>query len=155
MYLVRSHTRETVLAEINPITPEELKPVQNRFIFKWREVGDTELYGLWLVEEKEVVGLMALKDIPDELRIEIILLESSRENVGKKKLYERIAGCLIAFACRLAFLRGYFGFISLIPKTRLIAHYQTLYGFEQYGRHLGMDLDRSQRLIEQYLNDER
>jgi hypothetical protein len=114
-----------------------------------------ELYALWVIPDNEIVGLMALKDVPEELRIEIVLLECSQENVGKTKVYERIAGCLMAFACRLAFIRGYYGFVSLVPKTQLIQHYLKMYGFEQFGRQLALDLDRSKLLIDKYLQDER
>ncbi len=42
---------------------------------------------------------MSVEDIPVELRIEIRLIEVSKENIGHEKEYDRIAGCLIAFAC--------------------------------------------------------
>jgi hypothetical protein len=45
---------------------------------------------------------MALIDVPQEKRIEIKLLANSRENQGRNKLYNRVAGCLIAYACNLA-----------------------------------------------------
>ena len=70
------------------------------------------------------------------------------------KIYENIAGCLIAWACRLAFIRGYYGFVSLVPKTRLIEHYKNAYGFEQFGRQLAVDTEQSHRLIKQYLKNE-
>lgn len=155
MHLVLCRTKETVLAQIGPLAPHELEIAQMRFEFDWHALSDMEVYALRVVHDNEIVGLMALRDVPEELRIEIALLECSKENVGKSKKLDRIAGCMIAFACRMAFLRGYFGFVSLIPKTQLIEHYKTLYGFEQYGRHLAMDLDRSRRLIETYLNDEK
>ncbi len=142
-------------AEVVQMEPQEIDEFGQRFEFDWQALTGCEIYALRLNRERLVVGMMALKNIPDELRIEIVLLESSRENVGRLKTYERIAGCLIGFACRLAFMRGYFGFVSLIPKTRLIEHYTAMYGFEQYGRHLAIDMERSQQLIEKYLSDER
>lgn len=155
MNLVHNQSGKLIPAEITLVTSEELTANRGQFEFNWHAIAGCEIYGIRLRQEMSIVGLLALKNIPDELRIEIVLLESSKENVGNSKTYQHIAGCLIAFTCRLAFLRGYFGFVSLTPKTKLIKHYKNLYGFEQYGRQLAVDLERSQRLIEKYLNDER
>lgn len=153
MHVVQIATGKPVPAEIIMTSPQELPATRQRFGFNWQDVKDCEIYALQLSRERLVIGLLALKNIPEELRIEIVLLESSKENVGQSKIYKHIAGCLIAFACRLAFLRGYFGFVSLTPKTRLIEHYKTLYGFEQYGRQLAVDMERAQQLIDKYLTD--
>lgn len=90
-------------------------------------------------------------DFPKEYRIHINLLEVSSENVGSKKQYRNIAGCLLAYCCRLSFEKGYNGFVSLIPKTQLIRHYQETYGFEQFGRQLAVYATGSERLIQKYL----
>ncbi len=90
-------------------------------------------------------------DFPKEYRIHVNLLEVSSENVGNKKQYRNIAGCLIAYCCRLSFERGYGGFVSLIPKTQLIRHYQEKYGFEQFGRQLAVHSATSERIIQKYL----
>ena len=63
---------------------------------------------------------MSLIDYPEEYRIHLNLIEIQSKNQGKNKKIDRIAGCLIAFACELSFARGYYGFVSLQPKTRLI-----------------------------------
>ena len=104
MYLIHKTTREKRLFDIKPIAGSVLKKVTKKsFSFDWLEETTHDIFALYLQNEKKIVGLMALKDVPDELRMEIVLLESSKENVGEHKEYERIAGCLIAFACRLAF----------------------------------------------------
>ena len=155
MYLIHKTTREKRLFDIKPIAESALKKVTKKsFSFDWLEETEHDIFALYLQNEKKIVGLMALKDVPDELRMEIVLLESSKENIGENKEYERIAGCLIAFACRLAFLKGYYGFVSLLPKTRLIPHYQKAYGFTQFGRQLATDTYNSQQLIKKYLSHE-
>ena len=45
-----------------------------------------------------------------------------------EKKIERIAGCLIAFACRESFRRGHDGFVFLTHKTGLIKHNSSEYG---------------------------
>ena len=44
-------------------------------------------------------------------------------------MWEWVGGCLIAFACRESFKRGYEGWVFLVPKTNLIEHYHSNYGF--------------------------
>ena len=156
MFLVNRKNGQKNLSEIISISDKELSDIleENNFEFDWQQVTHYELYALKILSDKNTVGLMALKDVKDELRIEIILLESSKDNIGASKTYDNIAGCLIAWACRLAFIRGYLGFVSLIPKTRLIEHYKNAYGFEQFGRQLAVDTEQSHRLIKQYLKNE-
>jgi hypothetical protein len=61
--------------------------------------------------------------------IKIELLEVSSENIGSKKKFDRIAGCLIAWACKISFDRGYEGNMFLVPKSNLITHFSSKYGF--------------------------
>ena len=61
---------------------------------------------------------------------------------------------LIAWACRLAFINGYYGFVSLIPKTSLIEYYKNAYSFEQFGRQLAIDTEKAHSLIKKYLENE-
>lgn len=156
MFLVNRESQQKVMAEIIEISKTELLEIleEGNFEFDWEQETVYDLYALKIVEKEHTVGLMALKDVKEELRIEIILLESSKDNIGTSKKYDRIAGCLIAWACRLAFIKGYYGFVSLIPKTRLITHYENAYGFEQFGRQLAVDTEQSHRLIKQYLKNE-
>ena len=156
MVLIDRKSGQKILSEIVAISETELSDIleDNNFEFDWQQETHYDLYALKLVDDKNTVGLMALKDVKDELRIEIILLESSKDNIGTSKSYDNIAGCLIAWACRLAFIRGYYGFVSLLPKTRLIEHYKNAYGFEQFGRQLAVDTEQSHRLIKKYLTND-
>jgi hypothetical protein len=153
MYLHNRITKEDVAAEIITISVTDLKKIMKsaQFGFNWLKEIHNPIYGLRLIDSKEIVGLMALKDIPKELSLEIVLLESSKSNLGKDKLLDRIAGCLIAWACDAAFTKGYSGFVTLTPKTLLIAHYQQRYGFVRMGRQLVSLIDNSDLLISKYL----
>lgn len=125
-----------------------------QFSFDWKleKKKENNIYKLFLLDEKdEILGLLSLKDIKDELRIHINLIEISERNIGRGKKYDRIAGCLIAYACQLSFDKSYDGFVSLIPKSRLINHYCKYYGFEQFGRQLGLSYEASVNLIKKYL----
>ncbi len=153
MFIKNKQTGKNEKAGILPVTPNELKKIDKSglFEFTWETENKKEVYKVQLENTGEVVGLISLKDIPTELRIEIYLLESSKDNVGTDKKYEAIAGRLIAYACREAFKRGYFGFVSLTPKTKLIEHYKATYGFKQAGRQLYTEFENSETLIKKYL----
>lgn len=125
------------------------------FSFNWNTEKKYEVYKIFLMEDDGVIlGLVSLIDIPFEYRIHLNLLEIRIEHQGKKKQIDLIAGCLIAFAAENALKRGYYGFVSLMPKTKLIDLYQDKYGFRQYGRYLGLEGELSQKLIKKYLDEE-
>jgi hypothetical protein len=124
-------------------------------LFNWSKEKEHYIYKLFLTATEKIVELMSVIDVGQELRIEIHLIEVSKENRGRNKLIEGIAGCLIAYACRLSFDKGYQGFVSLIPKTKIINLYIDNYGFKQFGRQLALDYDEALLLIDKYLNDEK
>lgn len=148
---VKSATRHE--AVIESVSAEEVKSIKKsgRFGFDWEKEIKYEMYKLRLKNSDEVLGLMSLIDVPGEFRMEIHLLESSKENISKKKEYDGIAGCLIAFACGISFNRNYYGFISLIPKTILRQYYIDEYGMEDAGLQLFSDTENSAKLMNKYL----
>ena len=81
------------------------------------------------------------------------LIESSKFNKGKRKLYEGAPGNLVAFACRLSFEKGYDGIVSFIAKTKLIKHYETTLGAKIFrGNQMYIDTPEALKLIRQYFN---
>ncbi|MFT4154821.1 hypothetical protein [Parafilimonas sp.] len=52
------------------------------------------------------------------------LLENATFNLGRNKLYEGVAGNLVAYACKISFQHGFSGYVSFTAKTRLIEHYR-------------------------------
>lgn len=150
MFVVEAKTGKRAKVRIASINSSELRNLKD-FEFDWSKEKEYETYKLSLISNGEILGLLSIDKIIDELRIEIRLLEISAKNVGKNKTYDRIAGILIAFACKESFRNGCFGFVSLIPKTRLIKHYEEKYGFKQFGRHLAIELEASELLMNRYL----
>ncbi len=153
MYLVNRHTKALEKATILAATLANFKAADKsgRFQFNWQAEAKKEVYKLELEATGEILGFMSIENIPREIRVDINALEVSIDNVGSDKVYEGIAGCLIAYACRIAFLSGYSGFVSLTPKTVLKEHYKTIYGFEEMGSKLITQNENSETLIEKYL----
>ena len=157
MKITRRASDSLVEVLIQEATDKEIAKIRKHpgFSFDWEQELVHEVYKIYLKEhENEILGLLSLKDYPDELRVHINLIEITKNQVGKAKTLDNIAGCLIGFACASAFKRGYGGFVSLLPKTRLIAHYQEKYGFRQYGRLLAVEYEQSKLLIDKYIGDE-
>ena len=155
MLLFSISTGEFSEAFVDKLTNFEEFDNLDGFDFDWQKQRDYEVYKITLAEKPDrILGLMSCIDIPQELRIHINLVEVNSSDVGQLKRLDRIAGCLIAYACSLAFKRGYGGFVSLMPKTKLIDLYQEKYGFRQFGRMLAVQFEASAELIKNYIGDE-
>jgi len=156
MYIKEVETGKLLEVKIGLLKPKDYNLVKESglFVFDWNLEKELEnhLYKIYLVDkEDQILGLLSLKDIRQEFRIHVNLIEVSEKNRGKGKIYDRIAGCLLAYACQLAFERSYDGFVSLTPKTKLINHYCHEYGFQQFGRQLGLGYEAAIALIKKYL----
>lgn len=64
------------------------------------------------------------------------LLESAPFNLGRNKLYEGVAGNLVAFACKVSFQQGFDGYVSFTAKTKLIEHYKKTLNAISFGGQL-------------------
>jgi hypothetical protein len=125
--------------------------VRRRFDFDWERELVHDVYKHTIFNEDSILGLMSVLINEAEFRLQIKLLESARENRGNTKLYDCVAGNLIAFACQLSFKKGFGGFVSLIPKTELISHYITKYYFRPMGKSLVIEGETSRALIIKYI----
>jgi hypothetical protein len=119
----------------------------------WRKEKKYLVHKIRLKLEDEILGLIALEDIPKEYRIHIRLIENSNKNKGNKKEYDFVAGCLIARSCEIAFEKNYDGFVSLKPKSEIRGLYKNKYGFQNMGNLLYTELSNSEELIKKYLQD--
>lgn len=157
MYLKHLPSDEKVEAIIEELVGQDFQWLKNAksFSFDWTTEKEYEIYKICLLDDKDnILGLMSLIDFPEEYRVHLNLLEVGKANRGKHKKIDFIAGCLIAFAASIAIKRGYFGFVSLEPKTTLIELYQRKYGFVPYGKYLALESEAAQLLITKYLGNE-
>jgi hypothetical protein len=164
MKLTDCATGENHEAVIELITAKDLKQIKkkDRFIFDWSKYKSQELYKIRLKANEIILGLMCVIEHLDAATnaIEIELLEASVENTGPDKKWDKIGGCLIAFACRESFKRGHEGCVFLTPKSYLLKHYPKKYGFAYIpiksavrpeGIMIAYD-DIARKLIKQYLD---
>lgn len=156
MNLVSKQTGKKLSGVIEDVTIDDLKQIgkSKEFGFDWGLESGNHLFKIRLLGSKTILGLMSLTDFPEEFRIHINLIESSMVHRGKKKEILNIPGCLIAFACKMAFKNGYEGFVSLTPKTQLSKYYSETYGFLQFGNQMAVVEEISESLIQKYIGNE-
>ncbi len=111
------------------------------------------MYALVTHENPEIFqGLVSVSDGGDHIFMNLI--ESRRINIGGKKLYAGVAGNLVAFACKVAFQKGYNGNVAFEAKTQLIEHYKETLGAKRfsYSRML-INRPAAYKLVTQYFKD--
>lgn len=91
-----SNLRHSV--EVKRLDDEDYKVItKSRFYFNWKTEKENDVYKLVLGDD--ILGVMSCRYREDE-RMEIVLLAASKNNRGRNKRYDHVAGNLIAFACR-------------------------------------------------------
>ena len=79
------------------------------------------------------------------------LLEIAPFNIGKHKIYEGVAGNLVAYACKFSFQKGFEGFVAFTAKTKLIEHYErTLGAYHLNNQRMIIDSRAAKILVEKY-----
>ncbi len=127
------------------------------FGFEWhKEFKDLskEIYKLNTINNPTILqGLISISDRHDHIFMHLI--ESTKLNKGKEKLYKGVAGNLVAYACKISFEKNYDGVVSFESKTKLIEHYQKTLGAKQFGRGNRMFIDTKEAfiLVKQYFKN--
>jgi len=126
---------------------------KNGWNFNWSaELNDNkkEVFKLTIPHNSDIIqGLLSLTFEPDHVYMH--LLENAPFNIGQNKLYEGIAGNLVAHACKVSFQQGFDGFVAFTAKSKLIEHYQKTLGAYTLGGHrMIIPTQSAQILIEKY-----
>jgi len=138
------------------LTLKDLKNInKSEWQFDWfKEIRDKtkSVFKLTTVNNPTIIqGLLSIEDKQDHIFMHLI--ESSKFNKGKNKIYLGVPGNLVAFACKASFDRGYQGFLAFDAKTTLIKHYQeTLNATHFRGLRMFIETNAALRLISQYFN---
>jgi hypothetical protein len=127
--------------------------IKNGWNFNWKtELKDDskEVYKLTIVNNLDIVqGLLSITKEVDHIYMN--LLENAPFNIGQNKLYEGVAGNLVAYACKLSFQYGFDGFVAFTAKTKLVRHYEESLGAYHFGGHrMIIPTESSKLLVEKY-----
>lgn len=141
--------------EVSLLTKQDLKQVvkKNGWSFNWKIEFDNnakEVYKLTIVNNPNIIqGLLSLTIETDHVFMNLV--ESAPFNIGKSKLYEGVAGNLVAYACKVSFQKGFGGFVAFDAKTRLIQHYEKTLGAYHFSRQrMIIPTEPAQILIDKY-----
>lgn len=141
--------------EVSFLTKDNLKNITKKkgWSFNWKvELNDNtkEVYKLTISNNPNIIqGLLSVSLEKDHVFMNLV--ESAPFNIGKNKLYEGVAGNLVAYACRISFQKGYDGFVAFDAKTKLIQHYEkTLGAYRLGGQRMIIPTKPAQILIDKY-----
>ena len=158
MYILDVANNERVEVEIVPATSAEMPLKKDGWNFNWRQLFKERNTRTFVLRTKEkslnVEGVLQLRVENDMLIMDVV--EIAPHNFGSKnKMFDYVAGCLIAFACRESFqiLGNYQGFLTFKPKTDLIDLYINKYGATLIsGQRMYIDSETGLKLIDKYLD---
>lgn len=141
--------------EVSRFTKTDLKQVTKKrgWVFNWKfELDDNtkEVYKLTINNNPNIIqGILSITIEQDHVYMD--LLESAPFNRGKNKLYEGVAGNLVAYACKVSFQNGFDGYTSFTAKTKLIEHYvKTLDAYHFGGLLMIINSIAANKLIDKY-----
>ncbi|MFN6072321.1 MAG: hypothetical protein ACK489_08600, partial [Bacteroidota bacterium] len=150
---------DSFLTEVLRLTKNDLKQItkKNGWNFNWKtelENNIKEVYKLTIVGNTNIVqGLVSLTKNSDHIYMD--LLENAPFNLGRNKLYEGVAGNLVAYSCKISFQNGFEGYVSFIAKTKLIEHYQKSLNAINFGGQLMIiNTLSANTLIDKYFKNE-
>lgn len=148
-------TGDSFATEISVISITDLKKVtkKNGWQFDWKhefKQPQKDVYKLTIANNQSIIqGLISLEIKSDHVYMHLV--ESSPFNKGKAKVYAGVPGNPVAFACKLAFQRGFDGNVSFFSKSLLVQHYIDSLGATHVGgRIMVIDTIAALKLINKY-----
>lgn len=152
-------TKQLVEAEILPATKLGMPLKKDGWQFNWRELArqNKEAMFFKLIRKEapfEIEGMLMIKLENDEM-LAMKNVEVSPSNLGQNGKFDRVAGCLIAYACHKSHelaSGNYKGFLTFESKTKLIPLYIKKYKATQaLGQKMFITDSNGNKLIEEYL----
>jgi hypothetical protein len=152
MVIVETSTGNSHQVEIKLVDDADYQVITKaRYFFNWKTEKHFEVYKLCIFGSSEILGLISLERIPSEWRMHIRLLTVSIENQGRNKIFNKIAGNLIAHAAKIA-VASYaeLACVSLRPKTEIAKHYIDTYNMTVTGLTLSIEVPEIIHLINRF-----
>jgi len=141
--------------EVIRLSKSDLKNITKNkgWNFNWKQEFDEikkEVYKLTIVNNPNIIqGLLCLTIEQDHIFMD--LLESAPFNIGKHKIYEGVAGNLVAYACKISFQKGFEGYVAFTAKTKLIDHYERTLGACHFkNQRMIIETQAARILVEKY-----
>lgn len=163
--ILEVETKLEIKSRISLVTKNKVKlPSINdgwRFNFSKHSKGkDYETYILTTDKTPEIIEGCLIINTKTSFQVYMAFVEVAPYNKGNEKKYDRVAGCLIAFACRQSFINdkeGYLAFDVLEDKkeneSRLMKLYSQKYNAVRLDNSTTMIIlpEGSEELINEFL----
>jgi hypothetical protein len=152
--IINAVTGDIFDTEVHVANIHDLKNIKKEWHFDWeKEFSKGKVYKLIIEGNPNILqGLISLIDQKDHTYVSLV--ENAPYNIGANKIYEGVAGNLFTFACKVAFERGYEGYISFHAKTELIEHYMKSLGAKRINTQLlYIDTKEATILINRYFKN--
>jgi hypothetical protein len=156
VFLLNTTTCEIVAARLLPAVAHDMRNTTDGWMFNWKrhyKLPGAKAFKI-ITGENDIQGLMIFQVIEGEPLM--AYLESAPENKGDSKVYDYVAGCLIAYACRLSLTHGkdwHRGFLSFqCMDEEVIRVYHHKYGAVRVNKtFMFIDPPQGTILIEKYI----
>jgi hypothetical protein len=156
--IVNTFTGDSFTTDIVRLNKTDLKTTtkKNGWSFNWKDEflkNDRDVYKLTIVNNPSIIqGLISFTIREDNVFVHLV--ENAPFNIGKNKVYEGVAGNLVAFACKVSFQNNLQGYVSFFSKTKLIDHYIKSLGAFHFGGHLMVIMtSAAQVLVSKYFKE--
>ena len=156
VFILNTAIREIVAAQLLPAAARDMRNITDGWIFNWKRhfsLPGAKAFKV-ITGENNIQGLMIFQVVDGEPTM--AYLESAPENRGNAKAYDYVAGCLIAYACRLSIIHGkdwHQGFLSFqCMDEEMIRVYNHKYGAVRLDENwMFIDPPQGTILIEKYI----
>ncbi|WP_276388983.1 hypothetical protein [Eudoraea chungangensis] len=159
-------TKSEIKSQIYLITKNKSKlPSLNegwRFNFnKYSKRKEYETYILTTDKTPEIIEGCLIIDTKSPYQVYMAFVEVSPHNRGNRKRYDRVTGCLIAFACKQSFIQGKEGYVAFDVheekeenEIKLMKLYSQKYNAVRMENSTTMIIlpEGSEKLINEFLN---
>jgi hypothetical protein len=156
--IVNTFTGDSFSTDVARLNKSDLKVLTKKlgWSFNWKEElekNDRDVYKLTIVNNPMVIqGLISFTIREDNVFVHLV--ENAPFNIGRNKIYEGVAGNLVAFACKSSFQNNLQGYVSFFSKTKLIDHYIRSLGAYHFGGHLMViTTTAAQVLVDKYFKE--
>ncbi|MFZ4401607.1 MAG: hypothetical protein ACOYO1_16370 [Bacteroidales bacterium] len=141
--------------EVIRLNKQDMKLITKKtgWKFNWKAEYDNiekEVYKLCIINNPNILqGLLSVSIEHDHIFMN--LLESAPFNLGKTKIYEGVAGNLVAYACKISFQKGFEGYVAFTAKSKLIEHYEKALGAYHFkNQRMIIETNAARILVEKY-----
>lgn len=164
--IIETATNAEIKSQIRLVTKNKSKlPSLNdgwRFNFsKHSKKRDFETYILTTEKAPDTIEGCLIINAKSPYEVYMAFIEIAPHNKGDNKKYKRVAGCLIAYACRQSFIKGKEGYLAFDVKEeekeneiKLMKLYNQKYGAVRIDNSTTMIIlpEGSEKLINEFLN---